>query len=418
MQYNKKVVDQLKDIQNKTVVVRCDYNVPIQNGVISDATRIEASLQTLNYLLSKNCKLVILSHLSRIKSLDDIKSNKKSLRPVYEYLKNHFADKNVVFEQDNTAKDLKQKIANYDQNTIVVLENTRYCDVNENNEVVKKESKCDEELAKFWASLGDVFVNDAFGTAHRKHASNDGIARHTKYSATGFLVANELKQLQKALNNPKKPVVAIFGGVKISGKIDTIKHIATFADHILVGGAMVYTFLKAMGHEIGISLYEKDALDLAKSLLATLGDKLVLPVDVVCAKDPESKGQTYDSKNMPADLEGFDIGQKTADLFASYINKANTIIWNGPLGLFENPNFANGTRKVAEAIAKRQTSDLDVFSVVGGGDSAAAVTQFGLESKFAHVSTGGGASLEFLTNLPLKGIENILDKNQESNPNC
>lgn len=410
MEYNKKKITDLKDLNGKRVVLRCDFNVPLSktDGSITDTKRIDSALQTINYLLQQNAKIILLSHLSRIKSLEDKTSNKKSLEVVYNYLKVKLPGIEISFEKDNQAPSLVEKSKNMSPKSIMLLENTRYADVNDKGEVVKLESKNNKELGKFWASLGDVFVNDAFGTSHRAHASNVGIASNVKESAIGFLVERELKNLSRATNNPAHPVVAIFGGSKISDKVDSIKYIGKFADKILIGGGMIFNFLKVQGYEIGKSLFDEATIDTAKELLAEFKDKIVLPVDVVCAESIDSvEGKTYDIGSIPNNLAGFDIGKKSYKLFKKYIEEAKTVIWNGPMGVFENETFAKGTFKICKYLAKA-TGD-GAFTVIGGGDSAAAAAQSKYEDFISHVSTGGGASLEFFSNIPLPGVVAIQD---------
>lgn len=412
MQYNKKIVSDLKGIEGKRVLLRCDFNVPLSkaDGSITDTTRVDSALETINYLLKNNAKIILLSHLSRIKSIEDKESGKKSLRVVYNYLKQKLSNVEITFEENNEDPSLVEKSKNMKNGSIMLLENTRYADVNNNGEVVKKESKNDPNLGKFWGSLGDFFVNDAFGTSHRSHASNVGIAKNVSESAIGFLVEKELKNLSKAVNNPEHPVVAIFGGAKIVDKVDSIKYIGAFADHILIGGGMSNNFLKAEGYEIGKSLFDPAAIDTTNELYKQFKNKLVLPVDVVCAESFESKnGKTYAANAIPSDLAAFDVGEETLKKFKPILEKAKTIIWNGPLGAFENSAFANGTLEACKMIAKA-TIENNAFSVIGGGDSAAAAAQSGLSESISHISTGGGASLEFFSNIALPGIVAISDK--------
>lgn len=410
MEYNKKKITELKDLSGKRVVLRCDFNVPLdkKDGTITDTKRIDSALQTINYLLQQNAKIVLLSHLSRIKSLEDKTSNKKSLEVVYNYLKVKLPGIEITFEKDNQSKSLLEKSKKMSNRSIMLLENTRYADVNDKGEVVKYESKNNPELGKFWASLGDVFVNDAFGTCHRAHASNVGIASNIKESAIGFLVERELKNLSRAVNNPAHPVVAIFGGSKVSDKVDSIKYIGKFADKILIGGGMIFNFLKVQGYGIGKSLFDEATLDTAKELLEEFKDKIVLPVDVVCANSIDAtEGKTYDVNEIPSELAGFDIGKKTYKMFKEHILEAKTVIWNGPMGVFENPAFAKGTEKICKYLAK--ATNKDAFTVIGGGDSAAAAAKSGYEDLISHVSTGGGASLEFFSNIALPGVVAIQD---------
>ena len=412
MVYNKKTISDLKNLDGKRVVLRCDFNVPINknDGTISDTKRVDSALETIKYLLDKNAKIILLSHLSRIKSLDDIKSNKKSLKVVYEYLKSKLNNVDITFEEDNRLPSLLEKSKNLKNGSIMMLENTRYNDVDSKGEVVKHESKNNPELGKFWASLGDVYVNDAFGTCHRSHASNVGIASNISESAIGFLVQKELENLSKAITNPVHPVVAIFGGAKVSDKVESIRHIGKIADKILIGGGMLFTFWKIQGHEIGKSLFDEAAVDTAKELLNEFKDKLILPVDAVCAESIDStSANVYEINNMPSNVAGFDIGPKTRKIFEEALSDAKTIVWNGPLGVFENPSFADGTLSICKSLAKASTKN-EAFTVIGGGDSAAAAAKSGYDIYISHVSTGGGASLEFFSGKPLPGIVSIQDK--------
>ncbi len=413
MEYNKKTITDLQNLEGKRVILRCDFNVPLDKatGKITDYTRIDAALKTIKYLIDKKAKVILLSHLSRIKSIDDIKSGKKSLVPVFEALKNKLPNVPIIFEKNNVDPLLIQKINNMQNGSIILLENTRYTDVNEKGELVKLESKNNPELGKFWASLGDIFVNDAFGTSHRAHASNVGISQNIKESALGFLVNDEITKLSKAINNPQKPVVAIFGGAKISDKIPSIKNIGKLADKILIGGGMAYTFLKVQGYEIGKSLFEADQLELTKQILAEFKNKIVLPIDAVMAATiDDASGVTYDVGNFNSNLEGVDIGQKTIEEFKNILKTAKTVVWNGPLGVFENKAFSKGTLEICKYIAEI-TKTNNCYSVIGGGDSAAAAVKFGLADSFSHISTGGGASLEFFSGNVLPGINCINNKN-------
>ncbi|MCF0217848.1 MAG: phosphoglycerate kinase [Malacoplasma sp.] len=415
MEYNKKLVTDLHNLKGKRVVLRCDFNVPISKttGLITDPTRILAALDTIGYLLDKGAKVIVMSHLSRIKKLDDKTSGKKSLKIVYEKLKQLLPGKTILFAKNNLDKSLISQIDKMEDGSLLLLENTRYADVNESGEVVKWESKNNTNLAKFWASFADAYVNDAFGTCHRAHASNVGIASNVKESAIGFLVDKELSKLSKAIKNPARPVVAIFGGAKVSDKVDSIRNIAKVSDKVLIGGGMAYIFLKAKGFEIGNSLCENDQIDVAKSLLNEFGEKIVLPVDVKCANNIEAvRGINVLANTIPSHLAGFDIGRQTIRIFKRIIKTARTVIWNGPLGVFENYAFSKGTRKVCKAVAK-VTRVWNCYSVIGGGDSAAAVIGFGYGQAFSHISTGGGASLDFFADKILPGIDCIQNKNGE-----
>lgn len=403
----------LKDINfdNKKVICRLDLNVPIKDGEITDSKRIDAALPTLKYLLDHNCSIIVLSHLSRIKTLKDKKSGKKSLKLVASYMKDKLQDlAKVDFCNENYSKKVKDLADKLLPKQILVLENTRYNDVNDKDQVVKLESKNDPKLGKFWASLADIFVNDAFGTAHRKHASNDGIASYIKDSCIGFLIEEELTMLTKAISKPKKPFVAIIGGVKVSDKMGAINNFAKIANKILIGGAMAYTFLKAKGHDVGLSLVEDSMIDTTKKLMKQLGSKLELPFDYYAAKvvnGKESRKYRSIEKGL-AGLDGMDIGPKTAKKFRDIIINAKTVVWNGPMGVFEKPQYAKGTKKVAKAVVKATKNG--AYTVIGGGDSAAAVKKFGYSKKVSFVSTGGGASLTFFNGEPLVGIDRIKTK--------
>ncbi len=415
MEYNKKIISDLQNLEGKRVVLRCDFNVPInkEDGSISDSTRIDSALKTIEYLLDKKAKIILLSHLSRIKTLEDKQSNKKSLEIVYRYLKAKLLGIEISFEKDNQSKTLVEKSKKMNNGSIMLLENTRYADVNDKGEVVKLESKNSPELGKFWASLGDVYVNDAFGTSHRSHASNVGIAKNIKESAIGFLVETELKNLTKAVNHPMHPVIAIFGGAKIADKVESIKYIGQFADKILIGGGMSNNFLKVKGYEIGKSLFDESSMEVTNQLYEEFKDKIVLPKDVVCAESYDSKtSRTYAVDQIPTTLAAFDIGKKTIKAFEKIIKSSKTVIWNGPVGAFENPEFSKGTMEVCRFLERASIKN-KAFTVIGGGDSAAAAIKSGHDKYISHISTGGGASLEFFSNIELPGIASIQDVGQD-----
>lgn len=394
----------LKDVQvsNKTVLVRVDFNVPIKDGVITDDNRINAALPTINYLIENNAKVVLFSHLSRIKEEAD--KSKKSLAPVAKKLSEALG-KEVKFVAQTRGKELEDAISSLNNGEVLLFENTRFEDV-VNNEVVKYESKNNPELGAYWASLGDLFVNDAFGTAHRSHASNVGIASNIKESCVGFLVQKELEMLGKGIDNPEHPFVAIIGGAKVSDKIGVIDNLLKKADKIIIGGGMAFTFFKAQGHKIGKSLCEEDKLELAKEFLDKGKDKLVLPVDSACAADFKDVKPIYEGVDLPDDLMGLDIGPKSIKLFQDTLKGAKTVAWNGPMGVFEFENFKVGTVGVCEEIANLKNA----FTLIGGGDSAAAAIQLGYKDKFTHISTGGGASLEYMEGKALPGVEAIQEK--------
>ena len=394
----KKIVTDLQ-VEGKKVLVRVDFNVPLKDGVITDDNRIVQALPTIKYLIDHNAKVILFSHLGKVKSEED--KAKLSLRPVAERL-SELLEKPVTFVPETRGEKLEAAINTLNEGDVLLFENTRFEDLDG-----KKESKNDPELGKYWASLGDLFVNDAFGTAHRAHASNVGIASQLE-SAAGFLMEKEIKFIGGAVDNPERPFVAILGGAKVSDKIGVINSLLDKADKVLIGGGMAYTFFKAMGREVGLSLLELDRVELAKEIMEKAGDKLVLPIDNVVAKEfsNDAVATIVSSDEIPADQEGLDIGPKTVELFASYLKDAKTVVWNGPMGVFELPNFAKGTIGVCEAIANLEGAT----TIIGGGDSAAAAISLGYADKFTHISTGGGASLEYLEGKELPGVAAISDK--------
>ncbi|PTD31697.1 phosphoglycerate kinase [Mycoplasma leachii] len=404
MNYNNKKTLKDIDVKNKTVLVRVDFNVPIQNGVITDDNRIIAALPTINYLIENDAKIVLFSHLSRIKTKED--KLKKSLAPVAKRLE-ELLNKEVKFINQTRGKELEKAVSLLQDKEIILVENTRFEDVLD-DQVVKYESKNDPELGKYWASLGEIFVNDAFGTAHRSHASNVGIASNIKVSAIGFLVEKELKMLSQAVNDSKKPFIAILGGAKVSDKIGVIENLLPKVDKLLIGGGMSYTFLKAQGCSIGKSLLEEDKIDLAKYYLEVGKDKIVLPVDTACAKEFADVKPTIFETNIPDEWDGLDAGPKTIEMYKEEIKKAKTIVWNGPVGVFEFKNFETGTKSICQAIAEQTKTG--AFTLIGGGDSASAAINMGFKDNFSWISTGGGASLEFMEGKELQGISTIQDK--------
>ena len=394
----KKIVSDL-DLKGKVVLERADFNVPIKDGEITNDNRIVQALPTIKYIIEQGGKLVLFSHLGKVKEESD--KERLSLKPVAENLSKKLG-KEVIFVPETRGEKLETAIENLNEGDVLLVENTRFEDLDG-----KKESKNDPELGKYWASLGDVFVNDAFGTAHREHASNVGISTHLE-TAAGYLMEKEIKFIGGVVNDPQKPVIAILGGAKVSDKINVIKNLVNIADKILIGGGMAYTFIKAQGKEIGLSLLEEDKIDFAKDLLENNGDQIVLPVDCKIAKEfsNDAKITEVSINEIPSDQEAMDIGSKTVELFNKELQGAHTVVWNGPMGVFEFSNFAKGTIGVCESIAKLE----DATTIIGGGDSAAAAISLGFEDDFTHISTGGGASLEYLEGKELPGIKAINDK--------
>ncbi|WP_354680084.1 phosphoglycerate kinase [Macrococcoides caseolyticum] len=394
----KKVVSDL-ELKDKKVLVRADFNVPMKDGNITNDNRIVEALPTIKYIIEQGGKVILFSHLGKVKTEED-KAN-LSLQPVANRL-SELLDKEVQFVAETRGENLESAINALQPGDVLLFENTRFEDVGG-----KKESKNDAELGKYWASLGDVFVNDAFGTAHREHASNVGVATHLD-TAAGFLMEKEIKFIGGVVENPERPFVAILGGAKVSDKIGVIENLLEVADKVLIGGGMAYTFLKAQGKEIGHSLLEEDKIDLAKDLMERGKDKLVLPIDAKVTKEFSNDGEieTVAIDHIPADLQSLDIGPKTVELFGKELEGAKTVVWNGPMGVFEMSNFAKGTVGVCKAIAELK----DATTIIGGGDSAAAAMDLGFADKFTHISTGGGASLEYLEGKELPGIKSISDK--------
>lgn len=381
------------DASGKRVFVRCDFNVPLQEGRITDERRIQAALPTIKHLLDQGARVILASHLGRPKGKVDPAA---SLAPVAEVLA-RLLSAPVKLVPDCVGPTVEAAVAEMEPGQVLLLENVRFHAGEEQN---------DPELAKQMAAVADAYVNDAFGAAHRAHASTEGIARFLPAYA-GLLVEKEIEFLGGALEDPQRPFVAILGGAKVADKIPVIESLLPKVDRLILGGGMAYTFFKAQGHEIGKSLLDEASLDFARSVLKDHGDKVVLPVDcVVAAKlDPEAAAKVVAIDGIPADQLGADIGPESAKAFGEIIAAAGTVIWNGPMGVFEMEPFANGTRKVAEAMAES-----GAVTIIGGGDSAAAVEQFGLADRFTHVSTGGGASLEFLEGKSLPGIAALLDR--------
>ena len=380
------------DLVGKKVLIRVDFNVPIKNGIITDDNRIKESLKTINYAISNDAKVILFSHLGRVKEESDLVKN--DLLPVSKRL-SELLEKEVIFIPKTRGKELETAINNMHNGDVILVQNTRYEDLDG-----KKESSNDLELGKYWASLGDIFINDAFGTSHRAHASNVGIATHLP-SGIGFLIEKELNSMLPVIKNPTHPFTVILGGSKVSDKIGVIDNLTPKCDYLLIGGAMAYTFLKAQGRSIGNSLCEDEYLDYCRELLNKT-DKIILPIDHVVSDSLESN-DCHETDVISDNEIGFDIGTSTIKLFNEYIKKSKTIIWNGPMGVFENDLYQNGTKGICEAFNHDQTV------IVGGGDSASAIINFGYQDQVSHISTGGGASLELLEGKSLPGIEIIGD---------
>ena len=399
---NKKSVDDI-NVKGKRVLVRCDFNVPLKDGKITDENRLVAALPTIKKLIADGGKVILCSHLGKPKGEP---KPELSLAPVAVRL-SELLGQPVKFAADNevVGPNAKAAVEAMKDGDVVLLQNTRYR---------AEETKNGEEFSKELASLADVFVNDAFGTAHRAHCSNVGVTKYIDTCVVGYLMNKEIEFLGNAVENPKRPFVAILGGAKVADKLNVINNLLEKCDTIIIGGGMAYTFLKAQGKEIGLSLVDNEKIDYCKEMLAKaekLGKKLLLPVDSVTIKDFPNpidapvEVEVYDSDHLPADREGCDIGPKSAELFANEVKTAKTVVWNGPMGVFENPTLAAGTLAVAKALA-----ETDATTIIGGGDSAAAVNQMGFGDKMSHISTGGGASLEFLEGKELPGVAAANDK--------
>ncbi len=385
------------EIGDRRVLMRVDFNVPLDdNGKITDDTRIRASLESIRYIIEQGGKLVLMSHLGRPKGKVDPKS---SLRPAAERLSKLLRNP-VTFAPDCIGADVEKIVASMKAGDVVLLENLRF---------YKEEEANDPEFAEKLASLGDVYINDAFGTAHRAHASTEGVTKYFKQCAAGFLMEKEIEYLGNAVANPKRPFLAILGGAKISGKIDVIENLLGKVDALMIGGGMAYTFFKSMGLEIGKSLLEEDKVELAGEIMKKAGGRLFLPVDCVIADDfsEDANTRVVPKEGIPSDWQSLDIGPGTIDIFRKEIAGARTIVWNGPMGVFEMDKFSEGTNAVAKALA--DATDGGAVTVVGGGDTAAAVAKAGLEDKMTHISTGGGASLEYLEGKTLPGIAALTD---------
>ena len=393
----KKTIEDL-DLKNKKVIIRVDFNVPIKNGKITDDNRIRESLKTINYACDKGAKVILLSHLGRVKEEKDKLTN--TLLPVAKRLE-ELINRKVTFINETRGLNLENAINELKPGEIVLVENTRFEDLDG-----KKESSNDPELGSYWASLGDLFINDAFGTSHRAHASNVGIGSNLP-NAIGYLVEKEIKIIGNAIKNPDRPFTVVLGGSKVSDKIKVIENLATIADNILIGGGMSYTFLKAKGYNIGSSLLDSENIDFCKDMIKKYGDKIVLPIDTITSKSVE---ECIDIKEISVeeiqnDDIGVDIGSKTIELFKQYLDSSKTIIWNGPVGVFEINGFDKGTKALLEIIKNNKGT-----TILGGGDTASAAINFGYKDKFTHISTGGGASLEMLEGKKLPGVSIIEEK--------
>lgn len=384
------------EMNHKTVLIRVDFNVPLEQGDIVDDTRIVESLRTIQYAMKNKAKVVLLSHLGRVKNERDKSSN--SLKPVAEKLQS-LLNKGVTFVPQTRGRELEEAILNLKPGHVLLMENTRFEDINGN-----KESSNDPELGAYWASLGDIFINDAFGTSHRAHASNVGIASHLP-NGIGFLMEKELKMLEPLLNNPEHPFTILLGGAKVSDKIGVIASLAEKADYLLIGGGMAYTFLKASGIETGSSLLDREQLEFCHEMLEKYPEKIVLPIDSVVAEDLKRlHPRTCFINEIKEEEIGLDIGHKTVNLFKQYLEQSKTIFWNGPMGMFEQPEFQAGTKEIGAIICS-----INGMKIAGGGDTVHAIKEFGYEKSFTHISTGGGATLELLEGKTFPALEVIHD---------
>jgi len=396
--FNKKTIEDLQ-VRGKRVLVRCDFNVPLDGDKITDETRINGALPTIKYLMDNGAKVILCSHMGKPQGEP---KPEFSLAPVAKSLSAKLG-KDVVFAADDNVvgENAKKAVAEMNDGDVVLLQNTRY-----RVEETKNIDTFSEELA----SLADVFVNDAFGTAHRAHCSTEGVTKYLKEAAAGYLIQKEIEYLGNAVDSPARPLVAVLGGSKVSSKISVINNLLEKVDTLIIGGGMAYTFMKACGEEVGDSLLETDFIDYAKEMMEKAekkGVKLLIPIDTVVAKafDNDAEHKTVDRGGIEAGWQGLDIGEKTIELYKDALKDAKTVVWNGPMGVFEMPNFAKGTNAIAQLLA-----ELDAITVIGGGDSVAAVNQAGLGDKMSHISTGGGASLEFLEGKELPGIVALNDK--------
>ena len=383
----------LKDYEyrGKKVLLRCDLNVPIENGKITDTTRIEESLKTINYLLEQGAKIIILSHLGKVKTIED--KEKNTLYPVYLKLK-ELINTNIYFSDKTRGIELEEKIDNLKEGEILLVENTRHEDLDG-----KKESNCDEELSKYWASLGEIYINDAYGTSHRCHASNVGISKILP-NAVGFLIEKEITKLDEIMNESTHPFVVIMGGKKISDKTLVIENLIEKCDKILIGGGMCFTFLKSLGYNVGSSIIDDENIDFCQKILNKYQEKIVLPVDIIT-----SNQEIKDIRNLDSNDIGYDIGPKTIELFKTNLNNAKRVAVNGPMGVFEEEAFSKGTDEIYKYLKEN-----NIKTLIGGGDSAASVNLLGYQDSFFHISTGGGATLDYLSGKKLPAIDAIEEK--------
>ena len=382
------------DINNKRVIIRCDFNVPIKEGEIVDDTRIRGALPTIQYCIDHGSKIILLSHLGRVKEVEDLAKN--DLSPVADCL-SKLLEKDILFSEKTRGEELETMVDSLEAGDIILVQNTRYEDLDG-----KKESSNDEELGKYWASLGDVFINDAFGTIHRAHASNVGIASHLE-SGVGFLIEKELNALS-VLDNPERPFIVVLGGAKVADKIGVIENLVTKADKILIGGGMAFTFLKAQGFEIGKSLLDEENIDFCKKILKEYPEKIILPVDFAVTNE-FTNDEEYRTKAVNAIAEdemGLDIGPRTLSLYENILKDAKTVIWNGPLGVYEFEKYKKNTDELLQYVVEN-----NIKTILGGGDIVAAATTAGLKDSVYHASTGGGATLEYLEGKKLPGLEAI-----------
>lgn len=384
------------DLNNKKVIIRCDLNVPIKDGIITDDTRIKASLKTIKYATDNGAKVILMSHLGKVKEESDLEKN--NLYPVSIRL-GELLEKKVFFSNVTKGEELESKVNSLNNGDILLVQNTRYEDLDG-----RKESSCNEELAKYWASLGDIFINDAYGTSHRAHASNVGIAKYLP-NGLGFLVEEEVNKLDNILNENTNPFIVIMGGAKVSDKIKVIENLILKCDKLLIGGGMAYTFLKAKGHNIGASILDEESIDFCKNILNKYSNKIILPIDTIVSTSLEDTNyQTKNINDLTNNDMGLDIGPRTIELFTKELMGAKRIVINGPMGCFENPNYQTGTKALYDFITNN-----NIKTLIGGGDSASSVNKLSNPSMFYHISTGGGATLEYLEGKILPGISVIND---------